>query len=174
MRGTARGALPMLDPSFVRDNLETVQKGMTSRGLNVTTELQQLATAETHRRRLIPTIEGLKREQNSSGDEVARAKRQGKDAAHLFEASKMRAQKIKQLEVELDSAERQRTILLEGLPNLPHTSVPVGKSAEDNVVVRTWGEPRAFDFEAKAHFDLGPQLGIIDFERATKISGTRF
>ena len=107
----------MLDPSFVRDNLDAVQKGMANRGLNVTTELQQLATAETHRRRLIPQIEGLKREQNASGDEVARAKRQGKDAAHLFEAGKMRAQKIKQLEVELDGAERQRTMLLEGLPN---------------------------------------------------------
>jgi seryl-tRNA synthetase len=92
----------------------------------------------------------------------------------LFEAGKMRAQKIKQLEVELDGAERQRTMLLEGLPNVPHTSVPVGKTAADNVVARTWGEPRAFDFEVKAHFDLGPQLGIIDFERATKISGTRF
>jgi seryl-tRNA synthetase len=164
----------MLDPAFVRDNLDAVQKGMASRGLNVTAELQQLATAETHRRRLIPQIEGLKREQNASGDEVARAKRQGKEVQHLFEASKMRGQKIKQLEVELDAAERQRTILLEGLPNVPHESVPVGTSAADNVVVRTWGEPRAFEFEAKAHFDLGPQLGIIDFERATKISGTRF
>ena len=164
----------MLDPAFVRDNLETVQKGMTSRGLNVTAELQQLATAETHRRRLIPQIEGLKREQNTSGDEVARAKRQGKDVQHLFEASKMRAQKIKQLEVELDAAERQRTILLETFPNLPHSSVPVGNGAADNVVVRTWGEPRGFDFEPKPHWDLGAQLGVIDFERATKISGTRF
>ena len=164
----------MLDPSFVRDNLESVQKSMTSRGLNVTAELQQLATAETHRRRLIPAIEGLKREQNTSGDEVARAKRQGKEVQHLFEASKMRAQKIKQLEVELEAAERQRTILLETFPNLPHSSVPVGTGAADNVVVRTWGEPRGFDFEPKAHWDLGTQLGVIDFERATKISGTRF
>ena len=164
----------MLDPAYVRDNLEAVQKGLASRGLNVTAELQQLATAETHRRRLIPQIEGLKREQNTSGDEVARAKRQGKDASHLFEANKVRGQKIKQLEVELDSAERQRTILLETLPNVPHASVPVGKSAADNVVVRTWGEPRRFEFEPKAHWDLGPQLGVIDFERATKISGSRF
>jgi seryl-tRNA synthetase len=110
---------------------------MTNRGLNVTTELQQLATAESHRRRLIPQIEGLKREQNTSGDQVARAKRQGEEVAHLFEASKQRGQKIKQLEFELDSAERQRTVLLEALPNLPHSSVPVGKGAADNVVVRT-------------------------------------
>jgi seryl-tRNA synthetase len=164
----------MLDPNFVRDNLEAVQKGMADRGLNVTAELQQLATAESHRRRLIPQIEGLKREQNTSGDQVARAKRQGQDASHLFEASKQRGQKIKQLEIELDSAERQRTMLLETLPNLPHASVPVGKSAADNVVVRTWGEPKTFDFEPKPHWDLGPQLGVIDFERATKISGSRF
>jgi seryl-tRNA synthetase len=164
----------MLDPNFVRDNLEAVQTGMANRGLNVTAELQQLATAESHRRRLIPQIEGLKREQNASGDQVARAKRQGEDASHLFEASKQRGQKIKQLEFELDTAERQRTVLLETLPNLPHSSVPVGKSAADNVVVRTWGEPRVLDFEPKAHWDLGPELGVIDFERATKISGTRF
>ena len=164
----------MLDPNLVRDNLEAVQTGLTNRGLNVTAELQQLATAETHRRRLIPQIEGLKRDQNASGDEVARAKRQGKDASHLFEANKARGQKIKQLEVELEGAERQRTMLLETLPNLPHASVPVGKSSADNVVVRTWGEARTFDFEPKAHWDLGPQLGVIDFERATKISGARF
>jgi len=164
----------MLDPTYVRDNLEAVQTGMTNRGLNVTAELQQLATAESHRRRLIPQIEGLKREQNSSGDQVARAKRQGQDASHLFEASKQRGQKIKQLEFELDSAERQRTVLLEALPNLPHSSVPVGKGAADNVVVRTWGETRKFDFEPKAHWDLGPALGAIDFERGAKIAAARF
>jgi seryl-tRNA synthetase len=164
----------MLDPNFVRDNLEVVQTAMANRGLSVTAELQQLATAESHRRRLIPQIEGLKREQNTSGDQVARAKRNGEDVKHLFEASKQRTQKIKQLEIELESAERQRVGLLETLPNLPHTSVPVGRTAADNVVVRTWGEPRPFDFEPKAHWDLGPELGVIDFERATKISGTRF
>ncbi|MEO7158769.1 MAG: serine--tRNA ligase [Vicinamibacterales bacterium] len=164
----------MLDPNFVRDNLEAVRTGMANRGLDVTAELQQLATAESHRRRLIPQMEGLKREQNTAGDQVARAKRQGEEVAHLFEASKQRSQKIKQLEFELDSAERQRTVLLEALPNLPHSSVPVGKGAADNVVVRTGGELRHFDFEPKAHWDLGPELGVIDFERATKISGTRF
>jgi seryl-tRNA synthetase len=164
----------MLDPNFVRDHPDAVQTAMTNRGLSVTAELQQLATAESHRRRLIPQIEGMKREQNAAGDQVARAKRQGEDVAHLFEASKQRSAKIKQLEFELESAERHRTVLLETLPNIPHESVPVGKSAADNVVVRTWGEITPFDFEPKAHWDLGPELGIIDFERATKISGTRF
>jgi len=164
----------MLDPIYVRDNIEAVQQGLGNRGLDAKAELQQLATFETQRRRLIPAIEGLKREQNASGDQVARAKRQGEEVQHLYEASKLRNQKIKQMEVELEAAERQRTLILETLPNLPHASVPVGKSAADNVVVRTWGEAKALDFEAKAHWDLGPQLGIIDFERATKISGSRF
>ena len=164
----------MLDPLYVRDHIETVQQGLANRGLDATAELQQLATCETQRRRLIPAIEGLKREQNSTGDQVARAKRNGEEVQHLYEVSKQRNQKIKQMEVELDAVERQRTLILEVLPNLPHASVPVGKSAAGNVVVRTWGEPTALDFEPKAHWDLGPQLGIIDFERATKISGSRF
>ena len=164
----------MLDPNFVKDNIEVVRERLAGRGLDVTTELQQLATYESQRRRLIPAIEGLKREQNTSGDQVARAKRQGLEVKHVYEESKARTQKIKQMEVELEAVERQRTIILETLPNLPHASVPVGKGAADNVVVRTWGEPKTMAFEPKAHWDLGPQLGIIDFERATKISGARF
>ncbi|MGD9903908.1 MAG: serine--tRNA ligase [Vicinamibacterales bacterium] len=164
----------MLDPAYIRDNLETVRAGYASRGLDVSAELEQLAGFESHRRRLIPQIEGLKREQNTAADEVARAKRQGQDARPIVEANKARGQKIKQLEVELDGVENQRSRLMTGLPNLPHASVPVGKSAADNVVVRSWGTPRAFDFEPLAHWDLGPQLGIIDFERATKIARARF
>ncbi len=164
----------MLDPVFVRDHLEDVRKSLLSRGLDAGAELDQLATIEAHRKRLIPQVEGLKREQNTAGDEVARNKRQGLDASHIFEANKQRGQRIKQMEVELDGVERRRLSILETLPNLPHASVTVGASAADNTVVRTWGERRAFDFEPKAHFDLGPDLGIIDFERATKISGARF
>ena len=164
----------MLDPGLLREQIDEIRTAMAARGVDANAELEQLATLEARRRRLIPELEGLKREQNAAGDEVARAKRQGEDVKQLHEASKARSQKIKQLEVELEAAERQRTMLLETLPNLPHASVPVGKSAADNVVVRTWGEPRAFDFEPKAHWDLGPELGVIDFERATKISGTRF
>ena len=143
-------------------------------GSTVTTELEQLAGFEAHRRRLIPQLESLKREQNTASDEVARAKRQGLDARPIFEANKARNQKIKQLEIELESVESQRNRLMTGLPNMPHATVPVGKTAADNVVVRTWGEPRSFDFEPLAHWDLGPQLGIIDFERATKIARARF
>jgi len=164
----------MLDPAFVRDHQEEVKQGLRSRGLNVDTELEQLATLENRRRRLIPELEGLKRDQNTAGDEVARAKRQGKDASGIFDANRQRAQQIRQLGIELDQVEHQRSGLLMSLPNLPHASVPPGKNADDNIVVRTWGEPRSFDFEPLAHWDLGPSLGILDFERATKMSGARF
>lgn len=164
----------MLDPAFVRDHQEEVKRGLQNRGLNVDHELEQLATLENRRRRLIPELEGLKRDQNAAGDEVARAKRQGKDASAIFEANRQRSQQIRQLGIELDQVEHQRINLLMALPNLPHASVPIGKSADDNPVVRTWGEPPKFDFEPMAHWDLGPALGIVDFERATKMSGARF
>ena len=164
----------MLDPAFLREHQDEVRKRLESRGAAADAELEQLGTLENRRRRLIPDLEGLKREQNASGDEVARAKRQGKDATAILEANRQRAQRIRQLEVELDQVEQQRTNLLMTLPNLPHSSVPVGRSASDNVVVRSWGEPKAFDFEVQAHWDLGPSLGILDFERATRMSGARF
>lgn len=164
----------MIDPIYVRDHLEDVRRGLTNRGVHADAELEQLATLENRRRRLIPELEGLKRDQNAAGDEIARAKRQGRDAADLFAANKSRAQQIRQLEIQLDQVEQQRSILLMGLPNLPHESVPVGASAADNVEVRREGTPRTFDFEPRAHWDLGPALGILDFERATKMSGTRF
>jgi seryl-tRNA synthetase len=164
----------MLDPAFVRDNMEAVRQRMSARGVDLTRELEQLATLESQRRRIIPQLEGLKREQNTASDEVARVKRQGGDARPIFEANKLRSGKIKQLEIELESVEGQRSRLLTAIPNLPHESVPAGASAADNVVVRAWGEQRTFAFEPRAHWDLGPELGIIDFERATKISGARF
>jgi seryl-tRNA synthetase len=164
----------MIDPSYAREHLDAVRAAYRNRGLDADSDLEQLATLETRRRRLIPEMEGLKREQNAAGDEVARAKRQGLDATPLFAASKARGQQIRQLEIQLDQTEQQRTALLLTLPNLPHASVPVGTSAADNVEVRHHGEPRAFDFEPKAHFELGPALGILDFERATRMSGARF
>ena len=164
----------MIDPAYVRDHLDEIRAAYKNRGLAVDAELEQLATLETRRRRLIPEVEGLKREQNAAGDEVARAKRQGKDASGIFAANKARAQQIRQLEIQVEQVEQQRSALLMTLPNLPHASVPVGASADDNAEVRREGTPRAFDFDPKPHFDLGPALGILDFERATKMSGSRF
>jgi len=116
----------------------------------------------------------LKRLQNTAGDEIARAKRQGKDTAGIQEANRTRAAQIKQLGIQLDSTEHQRNRALLDLPNLPHASVPIGKTAADNVEVRRYGTPRTFDFEPQPHWDLGPALGILDFERAARIAGARF
>ncbi len=164
----------MLDSAYVRDHIEDVRAGLRSRGLEPDAELEQIATLETRRRRLIPEMEGLKREQNTAGDEVARAKRQGLDASPIFAANKARAQQIRQLEIQVDGVEQQRASLLMTLPNLPHASVPVGTSAADNREIRRHGEPKAFDFEPRPHWEIGPALGILDFERATKMSGSRF
>ena len=164
----------MLDPTFIRDHVDAVRTGLRNRGLDADKALADIATFEALRRRLIGEYEGLKRQQNTSGDEIAKAKRQGKDAGPALEASKMRAQQIKTLGVQLDSIEHQRDTALEQLPNLPHSSVPVGKSAADNQEIHRHGEPRTFDFEPKPHWEIGAALGILDFERATKMSGARF
>src|SRR5262245_46638404 len=134
----------MLDPAFVRDHLEEVRAGLRNRGLQPDAELEQIAAVETERRRLIPELEGLKREQNAAGEEVAQAKRQGQDASALFAASKARGQRIKQLESEFEQIEQRRASLQMTIPNLPHASVPVGASANDNKEVRRHGEPRRF------------------------------
>jgi seryl-tRNA synthetase len=164
----------MLDPAYVRDHLEAVRAGLRSRGLDPDKALEEIATLETARRRIIPELEGLKRLQNTSGDEIARAKRQGHDTAPIQEANRARAQQIKQLGIQLDSIEHQREAALLTLPNLPHAGVPVGKSADDNREVRRHGEPRVFEFDPKPHWDLGPELGILDFERGVKIAAARF
>jgi len=164
----------MLDPALVRDHMDLVRAGLQNRGLKIEAELSQLATLETRRRALLPQVEGLKREQNAAAEEVARAKREGLDPSAIFGANKTRAQRIRQLEVEVGEVEAQRSALLMTLPNLPHASVPIGTSAEDNQEVRRHGAPPVFAFEPKPHWDLGPALGILDFERATRMSGARF
>jgi seryl-tRNA synthetase len=164
----------MLDPALLRDHLEAVRTALRNRGLDMTAELEDLATLESQRRRLLPELERLKREQNASGDEVARARRQGLDTTKIQEANRQRAQEIKQKEVELDAIEQRRNRGLQTIPNLPHADVPVGTSAAENEEVRRVGTPREFGFAPQAHWDLGPALGVIDFERGTKIAGARF
>jgi seryl-tRNA synthetase len=164
----------VIDPALLRENPEAVRRGLGNRGADLSTELEELATLETARRRLLPEVEGLKRQQNAAGDEVARAKRQGLDAADIQAKSRARNQQIKQLSIELDMIEQRRDRGLLNLPNLPHESVPVGKSSDDNVEIHRRGTPRSFDFAPQAHWDLGPALGIIDFERGTKVAAARF
>ena len=164
----------MIDPSLVRDRLPEVEARLRSRGLDPARELADLSSLEAERRRLIPEVETLKRDQNAAGEAVARAKKAGEDPSAIFAENKVRAGTIREKEAKLDEVERRRDALLLTLPNLPHQSVPVGKSSADNPEVRRWGTPPQFDFTPKPHWDLGPELGIIDFERATRMSGARF
>ncbi|HXT68609.1 MAG TPA: serine--tRNA ligase [Vicinamibacterales bacterium] len=164
----------MIDPILVRERPEEVEARLRDRGLDPTAELAELATVEAERRRLIPLVENLKREQNAAGEAVAKAKREGGDPSGIFAENKARAGRIRDLESELAAIEQRRDARLLVLPNLPHESVPAGKSAADNKEVRQWGTPPPFDFEPKPHWDLGPALGILDFERATRMSGARF
>ena len=164
----------MLDPAYVREHIEIVRTGLRNRGLDPDKALEEVATLDAIRRQRLQDYEGMKREQNAAGDMIAQAKRRGQDASAILEANKTRAAHIKQLEVVLKSIEHQREVALISLPNLPHEGVPVGKSAEDNQEVRREGEPRAFDFDPKPHWELGAALAILDFERAAKIAGARF
>jgi seryl-tRNA synthetase len=164
----------MVDPALLRDNMAAVRAALSNRGVDLNTELDAVSALDAERRRLIPQIEGLKREQNAAGEEAGRAKREGRDITAIQEVSRERAQRIKETSAELDAVEQQRQRHLLVIPNVPHASVPVGTSAAGNVEVRRRGEPRKFTFTPQAHWDLGPALGIIDFERGTKIAAARF
>ncbi len=164
----------MIDPIFLRDRLDDLREALSNRGADLSAELDALVALEAERRRLLPELENLKRDQNTAGEEVARAKRQGLDTAAIQEANKARSVRIKELSAQVDDIEARRQAGLLVIPNLPHESVPVGRSADDNAEVRRWGTPKTFPFTPQAHWDLGPALGIIDFERGTKIAGARF
>jgi len=164
----------MVDPAILRDNASVVRAALQSRGVDMTAQLEELATLETARRQLLPDLEGLKRDQNKASEEAARARRDGLDISTIQEASRERAQRIKQMSAELESIEARRHRGLLTIPNLPHASAPAGTTAADNVEVRRHGTPGSFAFTPQAHWDLGPALGIVDFERGAKIAGARF
>jgi seryl-tRNA synthetase len=164
----------MLDPGYVRAQRDEVLRRLQSRGGDFTAELQALEAAETRRRDGLQRLEALKRDQNAASDEVARARKEGRDTAALVQTNKQRGAEIKTIEAEQGGIEAERDAALLRLPNLPHESVPAGRSSADNVEVKRWGTPPAFDFTPKAHWDLGPALGILDFERAARMSGARF
>jgi seryl-tRNA synthetase len=164
----------MIDPATLRDRPEIVKTALQNRGLDPGALLAELGALDERRRALIGEVEALKREQNASGEEVARLKRLGQDASGVFEANRQRGQRIKELDAQLQALEEPRNALLLTIPNLPHESVPIGRDADGNVEVRRVGDPPAFEFAPKAHWDLGPALGILDFERAAKIARARF
>ncbi len=164
----------MLDPAVLRDRLDDVAARLATRGGDLSRELADLAALDAERRRLLPVVETLKRDQNAAGEAVARAKREGRDVSEILAANKARAARIREQETALADVERRREALLLTIPNLPHESVPIGRSGDDNVEVRRCGTPPEFDFTPKPHWDLGADLGILDFERATRMSGARF
>ena len=164
----------MLDPAYVRDHEADVLTRLQSRGLDAAMELATLRLLDKERRLAIQIVEDLKRQQNESSNAVAAAKKQGLDPSGVFAENKARAGSIRDLEVTLAGIEERYKAATMHLPNLPHESVPVGKSAADNVTVREWGTPRAFDFAPKPHWEIGESLGILNFERAARMSGARF
>ncbi len=164
----------MLDPNYVRDHADDVARRLATRNGDFSADLALLHALDTERLAAIQKIENLKREQNSAGEEVARAKKEGRDATDILSGNKARATEIKSLEPALTEIDARRDALMLAFPNLPHESVPVGTSADDNAEVRTWGTPRDFAFTPKAHWEIGEALGILNFERATRMSGARF
>ncbi len=164
----------MLDPAFVRDHHDLVRTALVNRGMDADALLDALSPLDERRRGLIVEVENLKRDQNAAAAEVAKRKKAGEDVAALVDANRARGQQVKEKDAALQALEDERRNLLLLIPNVPHASVPVGRSADDNREVRRVGDLPALDFEPKAHWDLGPELGILDFERGTKIAGARF
>jgi seryl-tRNA synthetase len=164
----------MLDLNFVRENLPLVAEKLRQRGMNPGEILQDFADVDTRRRHAITEVETLKARRNRSSEEIAKLKKAGQDATALLAETKDMREKIQSGEKAAGDLEQKLQQILAGIPNLPHSSVPVGKTADDNVEVRRWGAPPKFDFAPKPHWELGEQLGILDLERAVKLTGARF
>ncbi len=162
----------MHDMGTFRADLDAIAQRLSTRGL--TLPVEQFRALDARRRAAITESEELRRDQNAQSREIAILRKQGAETTELQRRSREFGERIAALSAIADDVDAEYRELLAGVPNIPHESVPVGRSAEDNVVVRTVGEPRAFDFEPKAHWDIGPDLGILDFDRAAKITGARF
>ncbi|HWZ41916.1 MAG TPA: serine--tRNA ligase [Candidatus Saccharimonadales bacterium] len=164
----------MLDLTFVRDNLPKVEEALRRRGMDPAQVMGGLRAIDERRRQLITQAEGMKAQRNRTSEEIARLKKSGGDASALMEQNRALKEQGEAMESQAAAAEEELRGILRGLPNIPHESVPAGRSAEDNVEVRRWGTPPKFDFVPKPHWELGEQLGVLDMERAAKISGARF
>lgn len=162
----------VLDPKFVRENVEAVQVALRSRGLAV--DLHDFLAADAARRRLLSDVELLKHRRNTLSEEVGRRKRQGQDATALIAETKELGDRIKKLDEEVRVREEQGEAVLLTVPNMPHASVPVGRDSADNVEVRRWGEPRRFDFTPRPHWEIGETQGLLNFERAARMAQARF
>ncbi len=164
----------MLDLNFVRDHLPLVEEKLAQRGMNPAEVLGQFRELDGVRRQHITELESLQARRNRASDEIARLKKAKQDASVQIAETKELREKIQALEGQVQEEDARLRELLAGIPNIPHASVPVGKVSEDNVEVRRWGKAPEFAFAPKPHWELGEQLGILDLERAAKLSGARF
>ena len=164
----------MLDLGFVRDHLPKVEGMLRNRGMDPDVVLKDFHQVDAQRRQAINSAETLKAERNRLSGLIPGMKNSGQDPSDLIAQTKDMRGQIQDLEKAAEEYDSRLTDVLVGIPNMPHSSVPVGKSAEDNVEVRRWGLQPTFNFAPKAHWELGEQLGILDLERAAKVSGARF
>jgi seryl-tRNA synthetase len=164
----------MLDLNFVRDNLPLVEEKLRQRGMDPAAVLRDFREVDTQRRQAITESETTKAQRNKASEEIAKLKKSGQDASAAMAQTNDLREHIQTLEKTAADLDARLRDILAGIPNLPHASVPIGNSAEQNVEVRRWGTPPKFDFTPKAHWDLGAELGILDLERAVKLTGARF
>jgi seryl-tRNA synthetase len=164
----------MLDLNFVRDNLPLVEEKLRQRGMKPAEVLKNFAQVDAQRRQAITSAETMQAQRNRASEEIAKLKKSGQDASALIAETKALREQVEELGKAAEEYEVRLQQILVGIPNIPHASVPVGKSANDNVEVRRWGTAPKFDFAPKPHWEIGEQLGVLDLERAAKISGARF
>lgn len=163
----------MLDVKLLRNDLDRVKKALEHRNEKVN-EIDSFTELDEKRRALLQESEHLKSERNRVSQEVANLKKENKDAEHLILEMREVGNKIKILDEEIRVLDEQIYQLLLRIPNIPHESVPIGESEEDNIPIRFWGEKPIFDFQPKTHFEVAEDLGILDFETAAKVAGSRF
>jgi seryl-tRNA synthetase len=164
----------MLDLAFVRDNLALVEEKLRQRGQNPDELLKDFHAIDRKRRAAIKEMEELKAERNRITEEIAKLKKNKQDASAEIEKTKQMREQIPALEKEAEAQDAKLRAILTTIPNPPHDSVPIGKDEHDNQVAKVWGEPPKFDFQPKPHWELGEELGILDLERAAKLTGARF
>ena len=162
----------MLDLRFLRENVSFVREKMAQRGVEV--DLEGILRLDKERRELIQQVEAMRNRRNQFSDEISRRKRQGEDAQELIAEMRALSQRLKEMEAQLREKEEELRKLLLTVPNIPHSSVPVGEDSEENVEVRKWGEPPSFPFTPRPHWEVGEELGILDFQRGAKLAGARF
>ncbi len=162
----------MLALNFVRENIGLIKEKMEQRGTE--TDLDKLVSMDEQRRELLTEADSLKHKRNITSEKIAELKKSKKDASDLIEEMKEVSSKIKEFDDKLRDVDDKLNEILMVIPNIPHSSVPVGQTEEDNTIVRTVGEKPQFDFEPKSHVDIGEELDILDFNRASKITGARF